>query len=122
MAEELNNYSEVKINNPRAFNMEADLDGSSENISLQQQRSKSNIGTVKLEPIRVELTDGHKATNNIQLQPIHQPTNPNKPQYQQPPPYQQQGNVNPSTRNNQPENLPRDSSGSSLPGGAKAMN
>lgn len=102
--------------------MEPDLDGSSENISMQHQRSKPTIGTVKLEPIRVDLNDGKRPANQPQPQRINQPNIPNQPQYQQPPPYQQQGNVNPSTRYNQPQGLQRDSSSTSVPPAGKAMN
>jgi hypothetical protein len=47
--EEANMYSEVKIRNPLAFAAEADLDGSSDNPnSLQYQKSRTNVGNVKL--------------------------------------------------------------------------
>ena len=54
--------SEVKISHPQTFVPEADLDGSSESpVSLHQQRSRTNVNAVKLEPIKVTFTDGGRA-------------------------------------------------------------
>jgi len=65
--EEANMYSEVKIRNPQGFAAEADLDGSSDNLnSLQYQKSRSTVGNVKLEPIRVTLTDNARGANQGQ--------------------------------------------------------
>ena len=96
--QEANMHSEVKIHNPRTFAAEASLDGSSDGEeALEYQKGRSNV---KLEPIRVTLTDNARGKNQAPgpyqalnpkaqsnppyVQPPQNPQNPQNPQYQQP--------------------------------------